>query len=153
MTDSSAALSSGELPDHMPVDCGTLHTVLCHHRLENGRSLCITVGKSKDFISPCKFERRGGKAATCNWKKSIQYKQYPIGDFLQDCISSTTGKCCCRFVLSGLLSSSVSPPVACLASRGSPVSASPTGRTPASSSTRLFIPHLLSVFIVILPLF
>ena len=136
MTDSSAALSSGELPDHVPVDCGTLHRVLFHHRLENGRSLCITVGKSKDFISPCEFERRGGKTATHNWKKSIQYKQQPIGDFLQDCVSSTTGKRCCRFVLSSI----VSPPVACLASRGSPVSASPTGRPPASSSTRIFIP-------------
>ena len=90
MTDSSAALSSGELPDHVPVDCGTLHGVLFHHRLENGRSPCITAGKSKDLISPCEFERRGGKAATRNWKKSIQYKQQPIGDFLQNCISSTT---------------------------------------------------------------
>ena len=43
-------------------------------------------------------------------------------------------------MLSGLLSSSVLPSVACLASQGSPVCASPTGRTPASSSTRLFIP-------------
>ena len=126
MTDSSAALSFGELPNHVPVDCGTLHRVLFHHRLENGRSLCITVGKSKDFISPCEF----------------------IRDFLQDCILSTTGKHCCRFVLS----SSVSPPVACLASQGSPVSASPTGRTPPSSFTHL-CPHLLSVFIVILPSF
>ena len=149
MTDSSAALSSGELPDHVPVDCGTLHGVLFYHRLENGRSLCITVGKSKDFISPCEFERRGGKAATRNWKKSIQYGQQPIEDFLQDCVSSTTGKRCCRFVLS----SSLSPPVACLTSRGSPVSASPTGRTHASSSTRYLSPHVLSVFIVILPPF
>ena len=70
MTNSSAALSSGELPDHVPVNCGTLHGVLFHHHLENGRSLCITVGKSKDFISPCEFEHRGGKAATRNWKKS-----------------------------------------------------------------------------------
>ena len=114
MTDSSAALSSGELPGHVPVDCGTLHGVLFHHRLENGRSLCITVGKSKDFISPCEFERCDGIAATRNWKKSIQYKKQPIGDFLQDCVSSTTGKCCCHFALSGSLSSNVSPPVACL---------------------------------------
>ena len=98
------------------------------------------MGKSKDFITPCEFERGGGKAATRNWKKSIQYKQQPIGDFLQDCISSTTGKRCCRFVSSGLLSSSVSPPVACLAFRGSPANASPTGCTPTSSSMHLFIP-------------
>ena len=140
MTDSSAALSSGELPDHVPVDCGTLQGVLFHHRLENGRSLRITVGKSKDFVSPCEFERHG--FATRNWKKSIQYKKQPIGDFLQDCISSTTGKRCCRFVLFGSLSSSVSPPVACLASQGSPrpMGASSTGRTPTSSSACLFIP-------------
>ena len=140
MTDSSTALSSGEMLDHVPVDCSTLHGVLFHQRLDNGRSLCITVRKSKNFIFPCEFECRGGKAATRNWKKSIQYKKQPIGDFLQDCISSTTGKRCCHFVLSGLLSSNVSPPVVCFGFPRLPMGISSTGCTHASSSMCLFIP-------------
>ena len=135
MTDSSADVSSGEFPDHMPVDYSTLHKILFHDCLENGRGLCITVGKSKNFISLCEFEHHGGKAATRNWNKFIQCNKQPIGDFLQEYI----GKCCSQLVLSGSLPYSVSSLVACLASRGSPMGASSTGRTPASSSTCLFI--------------
>ena len=111
---------------------------------------CITVGKSKDFTSLCNFERHGGKATTCNWKKSIQYKKQPIGDFLQDCISPTSSKHCCCFVVCGWLSSGVSPLVDCLVFLSSSMGAFSTDLTPASSSVCLSIPQLLLVFVVIL---
>ena len=100
----AASFSAGQSSGHVPIVCGALRGILFHGRLENGRSLCIRVGKTKDLISPCEFERRGGKVATRNWKRSIHCDGKPIGDFLLDSISSA-GKRCCRFVLcSDLLS-------------------------------------------------
>ena len=103
-TAAAASFSAGQSSSHVPIVCGALRGILFHGRLENGRSLCIRVGKTKDLISPCEFERRGGKVATRNWKRSIHCDGKPIGDFLLDSISSA-GKRCCRFVLcSDLLS-------------------------------------------------
>ena len=100
----AAASFSGQSSSHVPIVCGALRGILFHGRLENGRSLCIRVGKTKDLIFPCEFERHGGKVSTGNWKRSIHCDGKPIGDFLLDSISSA-GKRCCRFVLySDLLS-------------------------------------------------
>ena len=61
--------------------CGKLHAKLVTKDLLNGRSLCIEL--DGNLITPCDFQRYGGKESSKNWKSSIRFQDQPLHKFLE----------------------------------------------------------------------
>ena len=73
------------VPSGSPVDiiCGSLSAKLFSSKLVDGYSRCISFSANGGILmTPCDFERRAGRSAAKNWKKTIRYAGKPIGNFL-----------------------------------------------------------------------
>ena len=142
----------GDSGRSVQVTCGSVSVSLFCRLLENGRSLCIRINCGDNLISPCEFERRAGRAATRNWKRSIKYLGAPIGDYIRE---SAAGKRYC-FVVPHVDVLSTPPPslnADGASSTGTTSLLSSIGSVTPSSAFPLLPPqfHLTLVLILILP--
>ena len=111
-------------PPSVDIICGSLIAKLYPGELASGSSRCISFGSGGVFFTPCDFERRAGREASRNWKKTIRYKGKPLVNYLENVILAD-GKRGVRFVDQLCLTPSASPsqstgPVASSDSTSSP---------------------------------
>ena len=92
---------SSSSPGTIKVVCGWLNATLCVKDLSNGSSRCVHLGSPAEILTPCEFERRAGRGATKNWKKSIRFRDKPLSEFLES-YTNSVGKKCFNFVAPGL---------------------------------------------------
>ena len=88
---------SSSSPGTIKVVCGWLNATLCVKDLSNGSSRCVHLGSPAEILTPCEFERRAGRGATKNWKKSIRFRDKPLSEFLES-YTNSVGKKCFNFV-------------------------------------------------------
>ena len=73
-------------PPSVDIICGSLIAKLYPGELASGSSRCISFGSGRVFFIPCDFERRAGRGASRNWKKTIRYKGKPLINYLENVI-------------------------------------------------------------------
>ena len=80
----------------LDIVCGTLQAKLQTSDLSCGTSPCILLGSRK--ISPCQFQCKADKAASRNWKATIQYRDKPLSHFLESYVDLSGKRCCCFII-------------------------------------------------------
>ena len=78
-------------PTSIDVVCGPLTAKLFPGKLASGYSRCISFGDGGSLFTPCDFERKAGRGASKNWKKTIRFKGKSIGCYLEP-VSSADAK-------------------------------------------------------------
>lgn len=80
---SEADIEAGSVGHKIPVTCGDCEAEFYLSRMKRGKKTGKCIFYKDSWITPTEFEALAGLQSNKKWRKSIKYKESPIGDWLE----------------------------------------------------------------------